>query len=117
MSIRNVLLFWSSDLILDNMVASKQLESNLRDRVSSILLRHHHHQHDKREGRGLPLIRSLAEIGKRSSDKHMEDKGEWTSPCSRRRCFRATVGGIESVVCGVFRRWMFVLVCELRKDW
>ena len=61
------------------MVASKQLESTLRDQVSSILLRHHHHQHDKKESRGLPLIRSLAEIGKRSSDKHMEDKGEGMS--------------------------------------
>ena len=34
MSIRNVRLFLSSDLILDNMVASKQLESIFRDRFS-----------------------------------------------------------------------------------
>lgn len=62
--------------MMDNMVASKQLEEKLRDQVSNILLRHHHHQHDKREGRTIPLIRSLAEIGKRSSDKHIEDKGQ-----------------------------------------
>ncbi|KAI0212947.1 Sodium-driven chloride bicarbonate exchanger [Lamellibrachia satsuma] len=68
------------DLMMDNMVASKQLEEKLRDQVSNILLRHHHHQHDKREGRTIPLIRSLAEIGKRSSDKHIEDKGGASAP-------------------------------------
>ena len=60
------------DLVLENMVNSGQLSLDLRGRVKDALLRRHRHQHEKRHDRPenktrLPLIRSLADIGRNSS--------------------------------------------------
>ena len=57
------------------MMASKQLEAEHRERVQEVLLSRHRHQHEK-EKKGLPIIRSLADIGKKHSSKTLEDKGE-----------------------------------------
>ena len=40
-----------------------------RDRIKEILLKRHRHQHEKRQtdAKRLPLIRSLADIGRNSS--------------------------------------------------
>ncbi|XP_023223623.1 sodium-driven chloride bicarbonate exchanger-like [Centruroides sculpturatus] len=61
-----------SDLVLENMVNSGQLQADFRDRVKEALLRRHRHQHERRhewseKSSRLPLIRSLAEIGRNSS--------------------------------------------------
>ena len=64
-----------AELVLDNMMASKQLEAEHRERVQEVLLSRHRHQHEK-EKKGLPIIRSLADIGKKHSSKTLEDKGE-----------------------------------------
>jgi len=64
------------ELTLDQMVASGQLNSLHRDTVCDILLARHRHQHQRREhAKGLPVIRSLAEIGHRNSEKKLENKG------------------------------------------
>ena len=63
-------------MILDNLIASKQLEENLRDRVRESFLCRHRHQNEKKRkedtGHGsrmhLPFVRSLADIGKKHSD-------------------------------------------------
>ncbi|XP_067685611.1 sodium-driven chloride bicarbonate exchanger-like isoform X2 [Haliotis asinina] len=68
-----------TDMILDNMIASKQLEETLKDQVRDVILCRHHHQNEKRHRRDdnssskihLPIIRSLADIGK----KYSEPKG------------------------------------------
>ncbi|XP_071103626.1 sodium-driven chloride bicarbonate exchanger-like isoform X4 [Haliotis cracherodii] len=68
-----------TDIILDNMIASKQLEETLKDQVRDVILCRHHHQNEKRHRRDdnssskihLPIIRSLADIGK----KYSEPKG------------------------------------------
>ncbi|XP_064598184.1 electroneutral sodium bicarbonate exchanger 1-like isoform X3 [Liolophura sinensis] len=65
-----------TDLILDNLLASKQLEEELRDKVREALMCRHHHQHEKRHKQRdengsrihLPIIRSLADIGKKYSE-------------------------------------------------
>jgi sodium bicarbonate cotransporter, putative (fragment) len=53
------------------MVNSGQLQLKVKDKVKESLLRRHRHQHEKRHDRSekprLPLIRSLAEIGRNSS--------------------------------------------------
>ena len=64
-----------AELVLDNMMASKQLEAEHRERVQEVLLSRHRHQHEK-EKKGLPIIRSLADIGKKHSSKTLEDRGE-----------------------------------------
>ncbi|XP_022693621.1 electroneutral sodium bicarbonate exchanger 1-like isoform X1 [Varroa jacobsoni] len=61
-----------AELILENMVNSKQLPMSAldcRDRIKEILLKRHRHQHEKRQtdAKRLPLIRSLADIGRNSS--------------------------------------------------
>ncbi|CAG5122269.1 unnamed protein product, partial [Candidula unifasciata] len=65
-----------ADMILDNMIAAKQLEEHLRDQVRNTILCRHRHQNEKRrhpekEGGSrmhLPFVRSLADIGKKYSE-------------------------------------------------
>lgn len=53
------------------MVNSRLLAPEVKDKVKESLLRRHRHQHEKKHERQdknrLPLIRSLAEIGRNSS--------------------------------------------------
>jgi len=59
-----------ADLMLDSMVASGQLDPFHREKVQDTLLtrhRHQHQKHQKRDGKGLPMIRSLADIGRKMS--------------------------------------------------
>ena len=69
------LLFLPLDLVLENMVASKQLEEEHREEVQAVLLSRHRHQHQK--PKGITGIRSLADIGKKGSARTLEGKGEW----------------------------------------
>ena len=71
-------------MVLENMVANNQLEFGLQERVKDTLLARHRHLNEKRdkshhEHKGLPLIRSLADIGKKYSLPrdlgHHNDKG------------------------------------------
>jgi len=65
-----------AELMLDQMVASGQLSTDHRDTVCDVLLTRHRHQHQRKEGaKGLPMIRSLADIGHRNSEKKLENKG------------------------------------------
>ncbi|XP_062584941.1 sodium bicarbonate cotransporter 3-like isoform X1 [Saccostrea cucullata] len=74
------------ELVVDTMVASKQLEENLKEQFVDTMLIRHRHQNQKKPQRSeenggsklhLPLIRSFAEIGRKSSvpsfHKHAED--------------------------------------------
>jgi len=64
------------EIMLDQMVTSGQLDPLHRDNVWDVLLARHRHQHQRKEGaKGLPMIRSLAEIGHRNSEKKLENKG------------------------------------------
>ncbi|CAN8005205.1 unnamed protein product, partial [Ixodes hexagonus] len=60
-----------ADLVLENMVNSGQLSAGEHmERVKEVLLRRHRHQHERHrtdKGSRLPLIRSLADIGRNSS--------------------------------------------------
>ncbi|CAL1544319.1 unnamed protein product [Lymnaea stagnalis] len=65
-----------ADMILDNMIAAKQLEEHLREQVRTTILCRRRHQNEKRrhtkEDGGsrmhLPFVRSLADIGKKYSE-------------------------------------------------
>ncbi|XP_055933455.1 sodium bicarbonate cotransporter 3-like isoform X2 [Argiope bruennichi] len=61
-----------SDLVLENIVNAGHLQVENRDRIKEALLRRHRHQHERKhdkvdKGSRLPLIRSLADIGRNSS--------------------------------------------------
>jgi hypothetical protein len=66
-----------TELVVDTMVASKQLEENLKEKFIDTMLIRHRHQNQKKPQRldenggskiHLPLIRSFAEIGRKSSE-------------------------------------------------
>ncbi|XP_050995926.1 sodium bicarbonate cotransporter 3 isoform X8 [Acomys russatus] len=72
-----------ADMVLDNMVASGQLDDSIRENVREALLKRHHHQNEKRFTSRIPLVRSFADIGKKHSDPHLLDRnGILASPQS-----------------------------------
>ncbi|XP_028712158.1 sodium bicarbonate cotransporter 3 isoform X1 [Peromyscus leucopus] len=72
-----------ADMVLDNMIASGQLDDSIRENVREALLKRHHHQNEKRFTSRIPLVRSFADIGKKHSDPHLlERNGILASPQS-----------------------------------
>uniref|UniRef100_A0A671LZH6 Anion exchange protein n=1 Tax=Sinocyclocheilus anshuiensis TaxID=1608454 RepID=A0A671LZH6_9TELE len=79
-----------ADMVLDNMVASEQLDESLREKVRDAVLKRHHHQNEKKLSNRIPLVRSFADIGKKHSDPHLlERNGEGLS-ASRLSLLRRT---------------------------
>ncbi|XP_068791568.1 sodium bicarbonate cotransporter 3 isoform X3 [Struthio camelus] len=52
-----------ADMVLDNMIASGQLDESIRENVREALLKRHHHQNEKKFSSRIPLVRSFADIG------------------------------------------------------
>ncbi|XP_051720614.1 sodium bicarbonate cotransporter 3 isoform X9 [Ctenopharyngodon idella] len=72
-----------ADMVLDNMVASEQLDESLREKVRDAMMKRHHHQNEKKLSNRIPLVRSFADIGKKHSDPHLlERNGLLASPQS-----------------------------------
>ncbi|XP_062459564.1 sodium bicarbonate cotransporter 3 isoform X8 [Pezoporus occidentalis] len=72
-----------ADMVLDNMIASGQLDESIRENVRQALLKRHHHQNEKKFSSRIPLVRSFADIGKKHSDPHLlERNGLLASPQS-----------------------------------
>ncbi|XP_076245511.1 na[+]-driven anion exchanger 1 isoform X3 [Calliopsis andreniformis] len=69
-----------ADLVLDNMINQGSLPIESREKVREALLVRHRHQHERRKDNNmsrLPIIRSLAEIGRNhSSSKNLQDRRE-----------------------------------------
>ncbi|XP_011640841.1 electroneutral sodium bicarbonate exchanger 1 isoform X9 [Pogonomyrmex barbatus] len=67
-----------ADLVLDNMINKGVLSVELREKVREALLVRHRHQHERRKDNNmskLPIIRSLAEIGRNhSSSKNLQER-------------------------------------------
>ncbi|XP_052435528.1 sodium bicarbonate cotransporter 3 isoform X4 [Carassius gibelio] len=79
-----------TDMVLDNMVASEQLDESLREKVRDAVLKRHHHQNEKKLSNRIPLVRSFADIGKKHSDPHLlERNGLLASP-------QSAPGGLEN---------------------
>ena len=63
-------------MVLENMIASGQLKEEDREDIMEILLAKHRHQHQKkRDERGMSIVRSMQEIGRRASAKNLDPKG------------------------------------------
>ncbi|XP_060717166.1 sodium bicarbonate cotransporter 3 isoform X2 [Tachysurus vachellii] len=72
-----------ADMFIDSMVASKQLDESLKEKVREAMLKRHHHQSEKKLSNRIPLVRSFADIGKKHSDPHLlERNGLMASPHS-----------------------------------
>ncbi|XP_011268907.2 electroneutral sodium bicarbonate exchanger 1 isoform X13 [Camponotus floridanus] len=67
-----------ADLVLDNMINKGVLPVELREKVKEALLVRHRHQHERRKDNNmskLPIIRSLAEIGRNHSSSKSQEPG------------------------------------------
>ncbi|XP_023127748.1 sodium bicarbonate cotransporter 3-like isoform X11 [Amphiprion ocellaris] len=72
-----------ADMVIDSMVASSQLKEDLRDKVREAMLKKHHHQNERKLSNRIPLVRSIADIGKKHSDPLLlERNGPLVSPNS-----------------------------------
>lgn len=68
---------YHSDMVIDSMVASGQLNEDLRYQVREAMLKKHHHQNERKLSNRIPLVRSIADIGKKHSDPFLlERNGE-----------------------------------------
>uniref|UniRef100_A0A672LGS2 Solute carrier family 4 member 7 n=1 Tax=Sinocyclocheilus grahami TaxID=75366 RepID=A0A672LGS2_SINGR len=72
-----------ADMVIDNMVASEQLDESLRENVRNAMLKRHHHQNEKKLSNRIPLVRSFADIGKKHSDPHLLERNGESFCCSR----------------------------------
>ncbi|XP_033949857.1 sodium bicarbonate cotransporter 3-like isoform X1 [Pseudochaenichthys georgianus] len=69
-----------ADMLIDSMVASGQLKEDLRHKVREAMLKKHHHQNERKLSNRIPLVRSIADIGKKHSDPLLlERNGEGLS--------------------------------------
>ncbi|XP_074201480.1 sodium bicarbonate cotransporter 3 isoform X4 [Camelus bactrianus] len=74
-----------ADMVLDNMIASGQLDESIRENVREALLKRHHHQNEKRFTSRIPLVRSFADIGEGlSASRHSLRTGLSASSLSLR---------------------------------
>ncbi|XP_043500639.1 electroneutral sodium bicarbonate exchanger 1 isoform X11 [Polistes fuscatus] len=67
-----------ADLALDNMINKGSLPIETREKVREALLVRHRHQHERRKDNNmsrLPIIRSLAEIGRNHSSSKRQEPG------------------------------------------
>ncbi|XP_051812221.1 sodium bicarbonate cotransporter 3-like isoform X9 [Acanthochromis polyacanthus] len=72
-----------ADMVIDSMVASGQLKEDLRNKVREAMLKKHHHQNERKLSNRIPLVRSIADIGKKHSDPLLlERNGPLVSPHS-----------------------------------
>ncbi|XP_053991850.1 sodium bicarbonate cotransporter 3 isoform X9 [Hylaeus volcanicus] len=65
-----------TDLVLDNMINKGSLPTESREKVREALLVRHRHQHERRKDNNmsrLPIIRSLAEIGRNHSSSKSQE--------------------------------------------
>uniref|UniRef100_A0A8C9R7G7 Anion exchange protein n=1 Tax=Scleropages formosus TaxID=113540 RepID=A0A8C9R7G7_SCLFO len=71
-----------ADMVIDSMVASAQLDEVLREKVREAMLKRHHHQSEKKLSNRIPLVRSIADIGKKHSEPHLLERNGPVVPAS-----------------------------------
>ncbi|KAG7227528.1 hypothetical protein INR49_005343 [Caranx melampygus] len=61
-----------ADMVLDHQELYSPLGDELRQKVRETLLKQHHHQNQKKLANRLPIVRSFADISRRTSELHLE---------------------------------------------
>nr|XP_046259548.1 sodium-driven chloride bicarbonate exchanger isoform X2 [Scatophagus argus] len=61
-----------ADMVLDHQELYSPLGDELRKKVRETLLKQHHHQNQKKLANRLPIVRSLADMGRRASELHLD---------------------------------------------
>ncbi|KAK7938508.1 hypothetical protein WMY93_001834 [Mugilogobius chulae] len=68
-----------ADMVLDHQELYAPLGDELRLRVRETLLKQHHHQKQKTLANRLPIVRSLADMGRRASEHQLDKNGQLTA--------------------------------------
>lgn len=63
------------DMVLDHQELYSPVGDELRKKVRETLLKQHHHQNQKKLANRLPIVRSIADMGRRSSELHLDKNG------------------------------------------
>ncbi|KAI7807138.1 sodium bicarbonate cotransporter 3 isoform X2 [Triplophysa rosa] len=90
-----------ADMVLDNMVASGQLDEDLRENVREAMLKRHHHQNEKKLSNRIPLVRSFADIGEGLSASRLSllrRSSSVSTPLNSRRPSRDSRGSRSSII-------------------
>uniref|UniRef100_H2SFC3 Anion exchange protein n=1 Tax=Takifugu rubripes TaxID=31033 RepID=H2SFC3_TAKRU len=61
-----------ADMVLDHQEIYSPIGNELRKKVRETLLKHHHHQNQKKLANRLPIVRSIADMGRRASELHLD---------------------------------------------
>lgn len=64
------------DMVLDHQELYSPLGDELRKKVRETLLKQHHHQNQKKLANRLPIVRSIADMGRRASELHLDKHGK-----------------------------------------
>uniref|UniRef100_A0A8C6V8V0 Anion exchange protein n=1 Tax=Neogobius melanostomus TaxID=47308 RepID=A0A8C6V8V0_9GOBI len=72
-----------ADMVLDHQELYAPLGDELRMKVRETLLKQHHHQKKKALANRLPIVRSLADMGRRASDLHLDKNSQLTASQSQ----------------------------------
>lgn len=67
-------------MVLDHQELYSPLGPELRKKVRQTLLKQHHHQNQKKLANRLPIVRSIADISRRTSELHLDKHGENRPP-------------------------------------
>ncbi|KAM6986400.1 sodium-driven chloride bicarbonate exchanger [Aplochiton taeniatus] len=70
------------DMILDHQEMLSPLGEDVRKKVREALLLQHHHQNQKKLANRLPIVRSFADMGRRTSELHLDKNGQLACPQS-----------------------------------
>lgn len=63
-------------MVLDHQELYAPLGDELRKKVRETLLKQHRHQNQKKLANRLPIVRSIADIGRRTSELHLDKSGK-----------------------------------------
>ncbi|KAG8442917.1 hypothetical protein GDO86_011650 [Hymenochirus boettgeri] len=83
-----------ADMVMDNMIASGQLDESMREPVREALLKRHHHQNEKKLSNRIPLVRSFADIGLLSSPQSVAGNMDAVKAAELKR--NGTGGSLEN---------------------
>uniref|UniRef100_A0A671YME3 Anion exchange protein n=1 Tax=Sparus aurata TaxID=8175 RepID=A0A671YME3_SPAAU len=72
-----------ADMVLDHQELYAPLGDALRKKVRETLLKQHHHQNQKKLANRLPIVRSLADMGRRASELHLDKNDQMSSSQSQ----------------------------------
>ncbi|TNN03066.1 hypothetical protein fugu_000095 [Takifugu bimaculatus] len=72
-----------ADMVLDHQEIYSPIGNELRKKVRETLLKHHHHQNQKKLANRLPIVRSIADMGRRASELHLDKNDQMTSSQSQ----------------------------------